>query len=178
MARPQLLLVDADPRSVRVLEATLKNEGFSVTAAADGAEALEKLEVGLPDVLITETRLPRLNGFELVNQLRQLPGGAHVPVVFVGLADEPQRLQFGEKSDLVRAAELGVEHCLFKPLLVRELVVRIRLLLARRQQNLIASRSDDLSLERFSGRLQDTGMVDILLSLDSSRRSGCLRVVQ
>lgn len=175
MARPQLLLVDADPRNVRVLEASLKSDGFSVTSAADGAEALEKLRLGLPDVMIADTRLPRLNGFELCRELNALPGGEDVPVVLIAPERSPDHDQ--AQDDLVRAAEYGVENCLRRPILVRELVVRVRLLLARRQQARIVAAGEHEEVQ-FSGRLQDTSMVDLLLSLDSSRQSGRLRLAQ
>lgn len=65
VAKLQLLLVDADPRSVRVLEVSLRGAGYIVTTAADGNDALAKLEVSPPDMVITDTRLPSLNGYGL-----------------------------------------------------------------------------------------------------------------
>ena len=61
MAKKQLLLVDADPRSVRVLEVSLRKAGYSVTTATDGQDALAKVEFSAPDLVLTDTRLPRLD---------------------------------------------------------------------------------------------------------------------
>ena len=83
MAKKQLLLVDADPRSVRVLEVSLKNGGYSVTTAGDGQDALAKIELSAPDLILTDTRLPRLDGYELVRRVKAHPEYAAIPVVFL-----------------------------------------------------------------------------------------------
>lgn len=99
MAKQQLLLIDADPASVRVLEVSLKKAGFSVTTAADGQDALSKLELSAPDLILTDTRLPRLDGYELVRRIKDIPALAGVPVVFLT----------SQKSveDKIRGLELG-----------------------------------------------------------------------
>ena len=101
MAKQQLLLVDADPASVRVLEVSLKKAGFSVTTAADGQDALSKLELSSPDLILTDTRLPRVDGYELVRRIKEMPPLALVPIVFLT----------SQKSveDKIRGLELGVE---------------------------------------------------------------------
>ena len=66
VAKQKLLLVDADPRSVRVLEVSLKKAGYSVTTATDGLDALAKIESLTPDLVLSDTRLPKLDGYTLV----------------------------------------------------------------------------------------------------------------
>ena len=83
MAKLQLLLVDADPRSVRVLEVSLKKSGYSVTTATDGLDALSKLELSTPDLVLSDTRLPKLDGYALVRRLKERPEWAGIPVVFL-----------------------------------------------------------------------------------------------
>src|ERR1044071_1296714 len=83
VAKKQLLLVDADPRSVRVLEVSLKKSGYSVTTASDGADALAKIDFSAPDLILSDTRLPRLDGYELVRRMKDKPEHAHIPVVFL-----------------------------------------------------------------------------------------------
>ncbi len=164
MAKTQLLLVDADPRSARLLEVSLKNEGFSVTTSADGADALEKLEFAVPDLILTDTRLPRLDGFQLVAQLKSKPEFKAIPVVF--LTSETSI------EDKVRGLELGVEDYLTKPIFVRELITRVNILLARRTQQTIAARSSPGSRTQFSGTLDDMSVVDLLQTLEVSRKGG------
>ncbi len=176
MARPHLLLVDADPRTVRVLEVNLKNDGFSVTTAIDGAEAVAKVELALPDVLVAETRLPRVDGFEVVRRLRQLPGGDNVLVLLIAPeagARAPNGLS-ASATDQLRAVELGIADCLTKPVSVRELVTRVNLMLARRTQALLAAGKSEQT--RFSGHLQDIGVIDLLQAFESGRRSGILQI--
>jgi DNA-binding response OmpR family regulator len=164
MAKPQILLVDADPRSIRVLEVSLKNEGFSVTTASDGADALEKLEFAAPDLILTDTRLPRLDGFELVRALRGKQELKSIPIMFLASSQSVE--------DKVRGVELGVEDYLTKPVFVRELVTRVNMVLARETQKYMATTSPAASRTRLSGSLEDMHVVDLLQTLEVSRKSG------
>ena len=134
LAKQKLLLVDADPRSVRVLEVSLKKAGYSVTTATDGLDALAKIESLTPDLVLSDTRLPKLDGYTLVRKLKERNEWASIPIVFLT----------SQKSieDKIRGLELGVEDYLTKPIFVRELIARVNLLLARRtQENIAASRT-------------------------------------
>ena len=79
VAKQKLLLVDADPRSVRVLEVSLKKAGYSVTTATDGLDALAKIESLTPDLVLSDTRLPKLDGYTLVRKLKERPEWAGDP---------------------------------------------------------------------------------------------------
>ncbi len=164
MAKKQLLLVDADPRSVRVLEVSLKKSGYSVTTASDGADALAKIELSAPDLILSDTRLPRLDGYELVRRMKDKPEHAHIPVVFLT----------SQKSieDKIRGLELGVEDYLTKPIFVRELIARVNLLLARRTQERMATAMPMSRRTRLSGSLEDMGVVDLLQTFEISRKTG------
>ncbi|HET7542334.1 MAG TPA: response regulator [Polyangiaceae bacterium] len=168
MAKKQLLLVDADPRSVRVLEVSLKKAGYSVTTASDGADALSKIEFSIPDLILTDTRLPRLDGYELVRRLKEHAEFAQLPVVFLT----------SQKSveDKVRGLELGVEDYLTKPIFVRELIARVNLLLARRTQEKMATSVPTSRRTRLSGSLEDMGVVDLLQTFEVSRKSGIAKI--
>ncbi|MEO8900086.1 MAG: response regulator [Polyangiaceae bacterium] len=168
MAKKQLLLVDADPRSVRVLEVSLKKAGYSVTTATDGADALSKIEFSVPDLILTDTRLPRLDGYELVRRLKEHAEFAQLPVVFLT----------SQKSieDKIRGLELGVEDYLTKPIFVRELIARVNLLLARRTQEKMATSLPTSRRTRLSGSLEDMGVVDLLQTFEVSRKSGIARI--
>ncbi len=168
MAKKQLLLVDADPRSLRVLEVSLKNAGYIVTTAADGADALGKIEFSAPDLVLTDTRLPRVDGYELVRRLKERPETAGIPAVFLT----------SQKSieDKIRGLELGVEDYLTKPIFVRELIARVNLLLARRTQERMATALPVSARTRLSGSLEDMGVVDLLQTFEVSRKSGVARI--
>ena len=166
MAKQQLLLVDGDPRSVRVLEVSLKNAGFNVTTAYDGSDALAKLEYATPDLILSDTRLAGTDGYELVRRLKARPEHAAIPIVFLT----------SQKSieDKIRGLELGVEDYLIKPIFVRELITRVHMLLARRTQERIAT--GPASRTRFAGSLEDMGVVDLLQTIEVSRKSGVARI--
>ena len=171
MAKQQLLLVDADPRSVRVLEVSLKKAGYSVTTATDGADALAKIESLTPDLVLTDTRLPKLDGYALVRKLKERAEWAAIPVVFLT----------SQKSieDKIRGLELGVEDYLTKPIFVRELIARVNLLLARRtQEGIAASKHRRLSpgARASRGSTQDMAVVDLLQTFEVSRKSGIVHL--
>lgn len=164
MAKQQLLLVDADPRSVRVLEVSLRKAGFTVTTAADGLDALSKLELSPPDLVLSDTRLPRLDGYGLVRRMKDRPEWANIPVVFL----TSQR----SIEDKIRGLELGVEDYLTKPIFVRDLLGRVNLLLARRTHDSIASLPASGGRTKFAGSLEDMAVVDLLQTFEVSRKTG------
>ena len=169
MAKQKLLLVDADPRSVRVLEVSLKKAGYSVTTATDGMDALAKIESLTPDLVLSDTRLPKLDGYMLVRKLKERMEWSQIPVVFLT----------SQKSieDKIRGLELGVEDYLTKPIFVRELIARVNLLLARRtQENIAANRTTMTGRTRFSGSTQDMAVVDLLQTFEVSRKSGVVHL--
>jgi DNA-binding response OmpR family regulator len=164
VAKKQLLLVDADPQSVRVIEVSLKKAGYSVTTAASGLDAVSKIEFLAPDLVLSDTRLPGLDGFELVKRLKATPETAAIPVL---LLSSHQAIE-----DKIRGLELGAEDYLTKPIFVRELVTRVNLLLARRAQERFSTSQPVSQRTRFSGSLEDMGVVDLLQTFDVSRKSG------
>ena len=168
MAKQQLLLVDADPRSVRVLEVSLKKAGYSVTTAGDGVDALAKIELSTPDLILSDTKLPGLDGYAFVRRLKDRPEWGAIPVVFLT----------SQKSieDKIRGLELGVEDYLTKPIFVRELIARVNLLLTRRTQEGIATRQSQTGRTKFQGSIQDMAVVDLLQTFEVSRKSGVLHV--
>ena len=130
MAKEQLLLVDADARSLRVLEVSLRKAGYNVTVANDGEEALRHVESSPPDLVLSDTKLPKLDGYAFVRRLKERPEWARIPVVFL----TSQR----SVEDKIRGLELGVEDYLTKPIFVRELLARVALVFARRAHERIA----------------------------------------
>src|SRR3954468_17482054 len=106
MAKQQILLVDADSSSARLLEVSLRSAGFTVTTADSAESALAKLEHGAPDLVLTDTRLPGADGFGFVRALKARPDLADVPIVFL--------TEQGALEDKLRGLELGVDDYLAK----------------------------------------------------------------
>lgn len=152
-----------------MLEVSLKKAGYSVTTAVDGADALAKIELSTPDLVLTDTRLPNVDGYALVRALKEHAEWATIPIVFLT----------SQKSieDKIRGLELGVEDYLTKPIFVRELIARVNMLLARRTQEGIATRATSIAgRTRFSGQLADMGVVDLLQTFEVSRKSGVAHI--
>ena len=168
MAKLKLLLVDQDPNSRTVLEVSLKKAGYLVTTAEDGLEALSTLAAFAPDLVLADTQLSGIDGFELVKRMKERPETASIPVVFLSSRKSVE--------DKVRGFELGVEDYLTKPIFVRELIARINMLLNRRAQERIAERQPASGRTRFAGSILDMAVVDLLQTFDVSRKSGVLRI--
>jgi len=168
VAKLQLLLVDQDPNSRTVLEVSLKKAGYTVTTSDNAHDALQKIELSAPDLVLTDTRLSGIDGFELVKRMKERPEWAAIPVVFVS--------NHRSVEDKVRGFELGVEDYLTKPIFVRELIARINMLLNRRAKERIAARQPTSGRTRFTGSILDMGLVDLLQTFEVSRKSGVLRV--
>jgi DNA-binding response OmpR family regulator len=165
--KKNLLLVDADPRSLRVLEISLRKAGYNVAASADATNALEMLEIARPDLILSDTRLPGMDGFALVEELRKNPEWAAIPIIFLS-------------SDMsveskVHGLERGVEDYLTKPIYIKEIIARVNLVLQRKQRAGLEERSG-AGKTRFTGSLADMGLVDLLQTVDNSKKSGVLYV--
>jgi len=155
-----LLLVDADPLSLRVLDVSLRKAGYDVVTATDAADALAKLR-GVPDLLLTDTRLRESDGFALAKTLRERDGAADLPVIFLSRAESAEERE--------RAGAMAVEDVVVKPVFVRELLARVQLLLARRVQRSVEA-------GRTTGTTNDLALVDLLQSLEASHATGVVHL--
>jgi DNA-binding response OmpR family regulator len=168
VTKQNLLVVDADPRSLRVLEVSLRNAGYNVAGCPSVGKALEILHANKPDLILSDTTFSDLNGFEFVEQLRQNSEWSHIPFMFLS-SDE-------SIESKIRGLELGVEDYLTKPIYIREVVARVGIELARQARAGLAHKSSD-ARTRFSGSLSEMSVVDLLQTIDVSRKSGVLTLV-
>ncbi|MEI6413385.1 MAG: response regulator [Pseudomonadota bacterium] len=98
MTKKMILSVD-DSASIRQMVAlTLERNGYAVTQAADGREALTRLRGGGIDMIITDINMPNMNGIELVRQVRALPGFKYVPIVMLTTESEESKKQEGRAA--------------------------------------------------------------------------------
>jgi two-component system response regulator RegX3 len=119
MAR-QILVVEDDRLLRNSLAFRLEGEGYAVTAAQDGREALECARDHLPDLVLLDIGLPDLNGLDVA---RLLQGELNLPIIFLTAR--------GQEADIVAGLELGAEDYITKPFGMRELLARIRMVLRR-----------------------------------------------
>jgi CheY-like chemotaxis protein len=164
VARQNLLLVDGDTRSRRVLEVSLRKAGFSVTTAEDMDQALLVLQHGEPDLIISDTRLPGRDGFAFCMEVKKNPKWVGIPFVFLTSAKAIE--------DKVRGLELGVEDYLVKPIYIKEVTTRLRMLMQRKQREKLESKN--AARTKFTGHLADMAVVDLFQTIEISRKSGTI----
>ncbi|RMG10829.1 MAG: response regulator, partial [Deltaproteobacteria bacterium] len=164
MAKQHLLLVDSDTKSLRVMEVSLKKAGFSVTTAVNGVDAMEKVEISPPDLIISDTRMPEMDGFEFCRRIKEDSRYADIPFIFLT----------SQKSieSKVRGLELGVDDYLTKPIYIKEIITRVKILLQKRDRERL-ERKDQRG--GFSGNLADMGVVDLVQTVELGRKTGQIR---
>src|ERR1041385_484762 len=121
--KEKILVVDDEPEAVELVEFNLKQAGFTVATAAEGATALKKARDLLPSVIVLDLMLPEMDGFEVCKMLRRDHATARIPIIIL-------TAKAGE-IDRVLGLELGADDYLTKPFSPRELVLRVKNLLQR-----------------------------------------------
>ncbi len=120
-----VLVVDDNAENRALAEATLEDEGVAVAIAKGGAEAVEVCKRALPDCVLLDVRMPGVDGIEACKQIRALPGGGDVAIVFLTAQRDVETFD--------RAVAAGGDDFLTKPYRPNELVVRMRTAFRLRQ---------------------------------------------
>jgi DNA-binding NarL/FixJ family response regulator len=119
----RLLVVDDEPNLLRAVAAVLRGEGFEVLTARSGREALVAVAQSLPDLIVSDVRMPGMDGFELARKLRSAPNFALVPIIFLTAKDETE--------DRIEGFQSGIDAYLTKPFEPNELIAVIKNILQR-----------------------------------------------
>ncbi len=143
-----LLVVEDEESFIDALEIGLDREGFKVTIARDGQEALDKFSEGKFDAILLDLMLPKISGLDVCRTIR---AKSDIPIIIVSAKSE--------EVDMVLMLELGADDYVTKPYRLRELVARIRAVLRRRETY---TPSDEPSSE-----IMELG--PIILDIDSRR---------
>jgi DNA-binding response OmpR family regulator len=123
MARmDRILVVDDEPKIVRLVRDYLEHAGFAVTVARDGREALMRARTEPPDLVVLDLGLPELDGLDVTRTLRR---DSNVPIIMLTARDD--------ETDTVLGLELGADDYVTKPFSPRELVARVRAVLRRHE---------------------------------------------
>ena len=120
----RLLVVEDEESFIDALEIGLGREGFEVTVARDGQEAISKFESGSFDLVLLDLMLPKMSGLDVCRVIRSQ---SDVPIIVVSAK--------GEEVDMVLMLEIGADDYVQKPYRLRELVARIRAVLRRRERS-------------------------------------------
>ncbi|MGE0127050.1 MAG: response regulator transcription factor [Blastocatellales bacterium] len=122
----RLLVVDDDPGLLRAVAETLRAEGYEVTTARRGAEALVRVAETLPDLIVSDIRMPGMDGYDLIRNLRAAPRTRIIPIIFLTAKDET--------ADRIAGFRSGVDAYLTKPFEPEELLAVISNILDRVQR--------------------------------------------
>lgn len=114
----RILIVDDEPDTVELIEFNLRNAGYEVSSAEDGAEALRKARQNAPDLIVLDVMLPELDGLEVCKILRADPVTASIPVLMLTAR--------AAEVDRILGLELGARDYVTKPFSPRELLLRVR----------------------------------------------------
>jgi DNA-binding response OmpR family regulator len=117
-----ILIVDDEPRYLRLMEANLITEGYQVLKALDGQEAVNIVADKHPDLVLLDVMMPVLDGFSACERIREF---SSVPIIIVTAR--------GSENDRVRGLDLGADDYIVKPFSATELLARVRAVLRRAQ---------------------------------------------
>ena len=148
----RLLVVDDEPNLLRAVAACLKAERYEVSTARSGHEALIHLAESIPDLIVSDIRMPGMDGYKLARQLRASPRTALVPIVFLTAKDET--------ADRIEGFRAGIDAYLTKPFEPDELIAVVNGILNRveRTHSEIARLVSSASAEEAS--IQDEALTD------------------
>jgi len=113
----RLLLIDDDPNLILLVKDYLEFRGYEVMTAENGREALEVLERDIPDMIICDVMMPEMDGYSLVNHVREDPRTSWIPVLFLSAK--------GQSQDRVKGLNTGADVYMVKPFEPEELVAQV-----------------------------------------------------
>jgi PleD family two-component response regulator len=147
----RLVIADDLPELLEALKETLEREGYAVTAVPDGRAALEAIRADPPDIAVLDLKMPHMTGFDVCRALRADPLLENLPVVILSAS--------GNRESKVEGLDLGADDFVTKPVDVRELLARIRMILKRTRQGLDAN-----PLTRLPGNLSIESRIERALA--------------
>lgn len=120
MSKIRVLVVDDEPRYLKLLRYNLEGAGYEVVTAADGEEALSQVAHKLPELIILDIRLPGIDGYQVCTKIREF---STVPIIMLTAK--------GEEREKVQGLRLGADDYITKPFGAEELVARVETVLRR-----------------------------------------------
>lgn len=149
---PLVLIADDDRQAQTLMHRIMEREGFRVEQAMDGQMAVERAHALMPDVILMDVQMPKIDGFEAVRLLRQDKQTERIPIIVITAAAR-------EPSDIARGLGLGADDYLVKPFGISELIARVySKLKARRLEDKLIKRSVELEALVKIGEVLNQGL--------------------
>lgn len=120
----KIMVVDDEEHIVMILRDSLEFSGFEVTTACDGAEALEKIPLVIPDLVILDVGMPRVDGWEVCRRLKANPQTRSIPIIIL--------TAYAQQSDRQKGLALGASRFISKPCDPTLLIEEVNALLNRK----------------------------------------------
>lgn len=117
----KILIVDDEPNIVMSLEYTFRKKGYEVYIARDGSEALEILETKIPDVIVLDVMMPKVDGYQTIKSIKENNHLKETKVIFLSAKNKA--------SDVEKGLQLGADAYILKPFSVKVLVSKVNELL-------------------------------------------------
>jgi signal transduction histidine kinase len=157
--KPLVLVADDTQATTAMLQRLFEYEGYRVHCAYNGPEALEAAREMHPDLLLLDINMPGMNGFEVLQRLRDNPGTSGIPTILI--------TALGDQSAIVQGLQLGADDYVRKPFHYRELLARAESKIrARRLEDALQRRTEELEmLLKVSDELNQHLQVDEILEL-------------
>ena len=151
VTQPHVLLVEDEPAQREVLAYNLESEGYAVSRAENGEEAMLQVAEITPDLVILDWMMPLMSGIEVCRQLKTRDDTKHIPVIMLSARSE--------EVDTVRGLETGADDYVVKPYSLRELMARVRTQLRRTRPSATGEALvyQDISLDPTSHRVMRGG---------------------
>lgn len=124
--RPRVLIADDQTELLYLMKEMIEAAGFEVFTANDGVEAMTTVFECNPDIIVLDYNMPRKDGLEVAEDLKNNPLFAHIPIIIVTGA--------GDKKTKMKGLGMGIDDYLIKPVDTEELIARIRMILKRNKQ--------------------------------------------
>jgi diguanylate cyclase (GGDEF)-like protein len=153
MSKEKILVIDDEENIANLVKDILEGEGFQVTLAYNGEEALEKIHQAPPDLVILDLRLPGMSGYQVCQKIREDVSFTHMPIIMLTAK--------GSTSDKVIGLSFAPDDYVTKPFQAEELVARVRTHLTRTASDLSAN-----PLTKLPGNIALTEALERCLSRD------------
>lgn len=151
MTTPYILVAEDEDALATLLQYNLEKEGYIVSVAPDGGDALMQIDERTPDLVVLDWMLPEVSGIEVCRRLRSRNDTRNIPIIMLTAR--------GEESDRIRGLDTGADDYMVKPFSPAELAARIRAVLRRLRPGLAEDRvaQGDILIDRVAHRVKRGG---------------------